>query len=257
MNTEKTTSIQLSNGHLPLSEQRELTQFQSARTTPTIRESTITDIAQILEQGMLILGIKGENLPDKFSVQYMISELRTEYSGLKLGEFLLAFQLAARGKLDYNVETYQHFSPLYMNRMIAAYHRWAIKQVREMPVKVEETKNTYSTMTDDEILSMALENYQKYRDWEHIFFCMKAFNILHSRGLLNYEVDYVIQETEKRLKQKIYDRDSKKKIYDTLRNEEEMELACRRCAVSMYFDTQVSETKFQFKLNDNNTITKL
>lgn len=212
----------------------ELTDFTQARSTNKIKECGMVDIVQVLEKGMLLLGIKGSNLPDTPTMQYMVTEVKSQYSGLRIGELMLAFQLASRGKLDYEVETYQNFSVLYLNRMVSAYHRWAIKQVNVLPEKkIEPVKQD---VTEDEIVSMSFESYKKNKDRMQIFMAIRSFEILHKRGLINFNPILVIQKTEEYLQSQIIDRVTKKEINDILKNEELMEMACRRIALSMYFD---------------------
>lgn len=194
----------------------------------------MVDIVQVLEKGMLLLGIKGSNLPDTPTMQYMVTEVKSQYTGLRIGELMLAFQLASRGKLDTEAETYQNFSVLYLNRMVSAYHRWAIKQVNAIPEKkIDIVKKE---VTEEEIISISYESYKKSKDRLQIFMAIRSFEILHKRGLINFEPDEVIKNTEAYLQSQIIDRVTKKEINDILRDEDMMEMACRRMALSMYFD---------------------
>jgi hypothetical protein len=215
-------------------EQMELIDFTQARSTLKIKECGMVDIVQVLEKGMLLLGIKGSNLPDTPTMQYMVTEVKSQYTGLRIGELMLAFQLASRGKLDTEAETYQNFSVLYLNRMVSAYHRWAIKQVNAIPEKkIDIVKKE---VTEEEIISISYESYKKSKDRLQIFMAIRSFEILHKRGLINFEPDEVIKNTEAYLQSQIIDRVTKKEINDILRDEDMMEMACRRMALSMYFD---------------------
>jgi hypothetical protein len=212
----------------------EISDFTQARSTIKIKDCSLVDIVQVLEKGMLLLGVKGSNLPDTPTMQYMVKEVKSQYSGLRVGELMLAFQLASRGKLDFEVETYQNFSVLYLNRMVSAYHRWAIKQVNVLPEKKVEPVAT--EVTDEEILEMSLDSYKKNKDRLQIFMAIRSFEILHKRGLINFSPSEVIAKTEVYLQSQIIDRATKKEINDILRDEDLMEMACRRVALSMYFD---------------------
>lgn len=216
----------------------ELSDFNQARSSNKIKDATMVDIVQVLEKGMLLLGIKGQNLPDSFSMQYMVTEVKSQYSGLRIGELMLAFQLASRGKLDFEVETYQNFSVLYLNRMVSAYHRWAIKQVNQMPEK--KTLPPVTNVTDEDIIQMASDNYKRHKNRMQIFMSLRAFDILHKAGKINFKPEIVIHETTKYLKSQIIDRSTKKEIEDILNDDDLMEMACRRIAVSMYLDNQLN-----------------
>ena len=220
-------------------QQNDLNDFNLAKSTVKIKDAQIVEIAKALEKGMLILGIKGNNLPDQFTMQYMVTELRTQYYGLCIGELLLAFQLASRSKLDYQEETYQNFSVLYLNRMVSAYHRWAIKQVNAMP---EEKKSLpYEKVTEDNIVNMALENYKKFRNRMQIFMGLSAFDILKDKLIEKYDPKTVVEKTENYLKDQIIDRTTKKEIQGILSDDDLMEYACRRIALSLYFDELINE----------------
>jgi len=217
----------------------ELSDFNQARSSSKIKDATLVDIVKTLEKGMLLLGIKGSNLPDSPTMQYMITEVKSQYSGLRIGELMLAFQLASRGKLDFEVETYQNFSVLYLNRMVSAYHRWAIKQVHQLPEK--KTLPPATSVTDEEIVQMSMDNYKKTRNRMQIFMALRAFEILHKEGKINFKPEIVIHETTKYLKSQIVDRATKKEIEEILQDEDMMEMSCRRVALSMYFDNQLNK----------------
>ena len=239
MSNELITQQALSVGQSNKIEQMELNDFTQARSSYKIKDAPMVDIVQVVEKGMLLLGIKGSNLPDTFSMQYMITEIKSQYSGLRIGELMLAFQLASRGKLDFEAETYQNFSVLYLNRMISSYHRWAIKQVNQIPEK--KTLPPVTSVTDDEIVQMSFDNYKKTKSRMQIFMALRAFKILHEAGKINFNPEIVIYETTKYLKSQIIDRATKKEIEEILADDDMMELSCRRVALSMYFDNQINQ----------------
>jgi len=240
MNIEKTTTNQLCNGHLPLTEQKAINEYLQARQTPTMKQSLVQDIVQVLEQGMLILGIKGQNLPSPIEMQMLVTELKKEYSGLKLGELLLGFQLASRGKLDYQAETYQMFSVLYLNRMVSAYHRWAILQrqnIKEEEPNINPTSIPYA-MPDQEIIDFAYETYLKHRSWELILMWQKAFHILFwVRKVINFDPELVVDNTIAALRSGVTNRVQKKEVEQIIEDEDKLEYLCKRMAVFMYFES--------------------
>lgn len=184
---------------------------------------------------MILLGIKGEKLPTEFELTYMVQMIRQDYSNLPIGEFQLAFELCVKDKLDENAETYQNFSVLYLSRMMTSYARWAVRNsLYEAPT---ETKQLDAPkLSDDEVIEMALDSYRRTRRFDSIFMALKAFNILNNRGLLDTS-ENIVKLTEEALKSKIVDIGTKKEIKAILNNDEEMELYCRRMAVSQYFKT--------------------
>ena len=195
-------------------------------------ESDSSQILEIITKGMILLGIKGEKMPTEFELTYMVQMIRQDYPHLPIGEFQLAFELAIKDKLDENAETYQNFSVLYLSRLLTSYGRWAAKQVYQMP-KEELKQLEEPKINEDEIIAMALDSYKRTRRFDTIFMALKVFNILNDKGLLDTWQN-IVTLTEQELKKRIVDHGSKKEIKAILENDEQMELYCRRMAVSLY-----------------------
>ena len=88
---------------------------------------------------------------------------------------------------------------------------------------------------------MALDNYKRNKNPMQIFMALRAFEILHKRGEINFSAELVIHETKKYLNNQIIDRATKKEITDILNDDDMMEMACRRIALSMYFNKQLNK----------------
>lgn len=211
--------------------------FLEAKKSPKLKEVNIPIILQVIEKGLLLLGVKGEKHPDELSMKLIVAELRSHYVGLTIGELDLAFTLASRGQLDYDNETYQSFSVLYLNRMLSAYARWAahkyfVEKVKEEPV-IEKKQ-----LPEDDIIQMSFDSYNKFRQWWSIFNCMKTFNILYSRGLVGNDVEWILKATEQAMQKRIMmaDYEEKKELMRELEDEDCMEYNCRRMDVAKYFD---------------------
>ena len=221
-----------------MTEQKATNEYLAARQTLSMKQSLVQNIVQVLEQGMLILGIKGQNLPSDPEMQLLVTELKKEYQGLKIGELLLAFQLASRGKLDYNAETYQMFSVLYLNRMISSYHRWAAVQRQNIPAdhptKVESIP--YS-MPDQEIIDLCNETYLKHKRWDMLLMWQKAFHILFwVRKEINFNPEIVINKTIGALRAEATDRIKRKAAEQIIEDDDQLEYYCKKMATFMYFE---------------------
>lgn len=190
----------------------------------------------------MLLGIKGEKHPDEMSMKLLVAELRSHYVGLTIGELDLAFTLASRGQLDYDNETYQSFSVLYLNRMLSAYARWATN--KQYVEKVQEPIEKKPDLPEDDVIAMSFDSYKKFKQWWTIFNCLKTFNILHKRGLVGQDVDYIVKTTEEAMQRRIdrSDPEEKKDLYLELKDEDIMELNCRRMAVALYFNKLINES---------------
>jgi len=213
-----------------------------AKKTDKIPAVNIPVILQVIEKGLMLLGIKGEKHPDEMSMKLLVAELRSHYVGLTIGELDLAFTLASRGQLDYDNETYQSFSVLYLNRMLSAYARWASH--KHYVEKVQEPIEKKPDLPEDDVIEMSFDSYKKFKQWWSIFNCLKTFNILYSRGLVGQDIDFIISKTEEAMQRRIdrADPEEKKDLYLELKDDDIMELNCRRMAVALYFNKIINES---------------
>ena len=212
------------------------TRLGNAKQTKKMIDCEVQEISVVISKGMLLLGLKGEKLPSDFELTYMVQMLRQDYTNLPLGELNLAFELAAKNKLDTDAETYQNFSVLYLSRMMTSYARWAVRQIHEQPVK-EKLQLEAPHVDEDELIQMSFDSYKKSRQFDEIFMSLKVFNILHKRGLINFDPEDIVLQAEIELKRRITDNVSRKEIKKILQDEEQMELTCRRIALAEYFKT--------------------
>lgn len=215
--------------------------FLQAKQTEKIRAVNIPVILQVVEKGLMLLGIKGEKHPDEIAMKLIVAELRNHYIGLTIGELDLAFTLASRGQLDYDNETYQSFSVLYLNRMLSAYARWAAH--KHFVEKVKEPIVEKPSLPEDDIIQMSFDSYKKFKQWWSIFNCLKTFNILYNRGEIGKDIDYTIKKTEEAMQRRISmaDPEDKKELIKELQNDDSMELNCRRMEVALYFNKKLNE----------------
>ena len=141
-----------------------------------------------------------------------------------------------KNKLDENPETYQNFSALYLSRLMTSYARWAYRhKIEEKPV--EQKQIEAPKISDDEILQMSIDIYKKNKDWEHVFYGLRCFNILYKQNLIT-DFEGTLKRTEEAIKKKFLyaSYKEKKEMNELLEDDEYMELACRRMAVAEYFD---------------------
>lgn len=192
-----------------------------------------------LLKGMVMLGMKGEKLPSENEMVNMYKSVMEEYPNLKIGEMALAFDLAAKGKLDIEVETYQNFSMLYLHRILRSFARYGMQKLNEMKPKQEESKWQPREVLDDEKVALAKECYLKFRQWDNIVFGIDAFKILYNRGVLKFNSVEIVKEvkelmTGKMIKSNPY---QKQDIRARMEDELYMEHQCYRLVLSKYFDS--------------------
>lgn len=225
--------------NLTESEALDLERFKLSRTSESVKSVSIALVIDELIKGMNKLGVKADKLPNKEEMVVMYKSLLEEYPNLKIGEMALAFDLAAKGKLDIDAETYQNFSMLYLHRILRSFARYGMQKLNEIKPKQEESKWQPREVLDDEKVALAKECYLKFRQWDNIVFGIDAFKILYNRGVLKFNSVEIVKEvkelmTGKMIKSNPY---QKQDIRAKMEDELYMENQCYRLVLSKYFDS--------------------
>lgn len=212
-------------------------QITLAKQTTRLKDCHSNKVIDTLAKGLIILGIKGDKAPTEPELAYMINMLQTDYANLPIGELDLAFELMAKNKLDENPETYQNFSVLYLSRMMGAYARYVRSHYVEPKqefIQIEQPK-----IDNKEMFEFALECYKKSKDkrFDSIFMALDVFKYILKNNLTKFNYSEIYNLTLNKLKERIIDRESKNKINEILRDEDQLENMCRRMAVKIYFDS--------------------
>jgi len=208
-----------------------------AKKTTKLKDCHSNKVMDILAKGLMILGIKGEKIPTIPELDYMTNMLQTDYGNLPIGELDLAFELMAKNKLDENPETYQNFSVLYLSRMMGAYARYVRANYQEPKqefIQIEQPK-----LDTKEMFDFALDIYLKSKDksFDKIFMALEVFKHILKNNLMDFNYSEIYNLTLNKLKERIIDRESKNKINEILKDEDQLENMCRRMAVKIYFDS--------------------
>jgi hypothetical protein len=104
-----------------------------ALVSPKLCNTANAVIIAALGKGMLLLGIYGDRIPTDEVYLLMVKECKEFHGNLTIKELNLAFEMAARNQLEYEVNTYQNFSMLYLNQLLAAYKKWSSGAIKTMP----------------------------------------------------------------------------------------------------------------------------
>ena len=221
---------------LTSSEALDLDRFKLSRTSQTISSLSAALVIDELLNGMQKLGVKGEKLPSNEDLLIMYKSIMEEYPNIKIGEISLAFDLAAKGKLDIEAETYQNFSMLYLHRLLRAFARYGMQKLNEIK-PVEEPKWQPRFVTDDEKIETAFDCYKKFRIWDSIVFGVDVFHILHKQGKIIVEVEDTYDKVLKAMNEKMFEgsRQDKIDIKNKMKDDDYMEHQCYRMAVADYF----------------------
>lgn len=215
-----------------------------------MKAGSAVDIVTILDRGFVLLGIKGQNVPSIAEKQMFVIELKSQYPNLTIGELDLAFRLASRGQLDFDAETYQNFSMLYLNRLLSSYSRYIMKTylsgTQRPPDESKQLPEQSSKELNDEMISIAFEHYKKNKDWKSIPGSLAVFRILWETDdeISMIPAEFVLAETKKRMSEiyhSIPDPKQRREFRDKMLDDDHMELQCRRMAVALLFDSKLSK----------------
>lgn len=226
------------------SEALDLDRFKLARVSPLLKDlNTRLFIAEIMG-GAMKLGLKNEKLPSESELAIMHKSVLEEYPNIKIGEITLAFDLAAKGKLDVEVETYQNFSMLYLHRILRAFARYGMAKLNEIKPEKPSSWNP-QPVSDDEKIEIAFDSYKRFGQWDCIVFGIQVFHILHKRGEIIVTPAKTLQKVKKMMQDQMITGSGRKKneIAAQLNDDDYLEHQCYRMAVADYFDQKIKAKK--------------
>jgi len=208
-----------------------------AKQTTRLKDCHSNKIVDTIAKGLMILGLRGEMIPTPPEFNYMVDMLQKDFANLPIGELDLAFELMAKNKLDENPETYQNFSVLYLSRMMGAYARFVRSNYVEPKQEFKQLEQP--KLDTQEMFDFALDIYKKSKDksFDKIFMALEVFKHILKNNLMEFNYSEIYNLTLNKLKERIIDRESKNKINEILRDEDQLENMCRRMAVKIYFDS--------------------
>jgi hypothetical protein len=218
--------------------------FQIARTSLLFSQVSLGMAVEILMEGMYKLGLKGDKLPGEKEMGLLYKSIIEEYKNIKIGEVALAFDLASKGKLDMEAETYQNFSVLYLHRILRAFARYGIVKLNEIK-PVQQEQRSHQIVTDREKLEIAWDCYKKFRKWDSIVFGLDVFKILHQEGKIVVTPAATLQKVRSAMNDQMITGSSRRKaeIASLLNDDDYLEHQCYRMAVADYFDTFLKTDK--------------
>lgn len=226
------------------SEALDLDRFKLARVSPLLKDlNTRLFIAEIMG-GAMKLGLKNEKLPSEAELAIMHKSVLEEYPNIKIGEITLAFDLASKGKLDVEVETYQNFSMLYLHRILRAFARYGMAKLNEIKPEKPSSWNP-QPVSDDEKIEIAFDSYKRFGQWDCIVFGIQVFHILHKRGEIIVTPAKTLQKVKKMMQDQMITGSGRKKneIAAQLNDDDYLEHQCYRMAVADYFDAKIKAKK--------------
>ena len=224
------------------SEALELERFRLAKTSEKMQSVSIALVIDELLRGIHKIGIKGDKIPNNQELSVMYKSIVEEYPNIKLGELTLAFDLASKGKLDMEAETYQNFSVLYLHRLLRAFARYGMQKLNEIKPK-EESKWNPRFISDDEKIETAFDCFKKFRQWDNIVFGVDVFNILHKRGNIIVTPSETYEKVLTAMNEKMFEgsRQDKIDVKNKMNDDDYLENQCKRMAVSEFFMKKINQ----------------
>jgi hypothetical protein len=226
---------------LTSSEALDLERFKLSRTSEPIKNLSSGLVVDELMNGMQKLGVKGDKMPSNADLLIMYKSIMEEYPNIKIGEISIAFDLAAKGKLDIEAETYQNFSMLYLHRLLRAFARYGMQKLNEIK-PVSESNWQPRFVTDDEKIETAFDCFKKFRIWDSIVFGVDVFHILHKRGNIIVTPSETYEKVLTAMNEKMFEgsRQDKIDIKNKMKDDDYMEHQCYRMAVADYFTKRIN-----------------
>ena len=179
-------------------------------------------------------------LPDVVELEVIEDFIRTTYPFFTIQEMRIAFKMAVQGKFDCNIEHYEKFSPKYISGIMNAYKTKANQVRKNIPPPPDPPAKQ---LTDQEIVDFTKNDWLngKREDFNKLFNADKVFKILLKQGKLTFTEDQIL-ETIKVVREdnlyrlnKMHPLDSKK-FSKEIKNEDFIELQCKKLALVKYFE---------------------
>ena len=142
--------------------------IRQAQSAITLRVRNEEDIKQALRYSMLLVGLRGSNLPTEEEKFVLTNFVKSNFGNNTCEEIKLAFEMAVAGKLNIDCNCYENFSCEYFGRIMSAYLEYARQEIKNLPKPIEPFKEKPS---DQELKKQAIDTANEYAN--QIRFCEK------------------------------------------------------------------------------------
>lgn len=142
--------------------------IQQAQSTNSLRVRNEEDIKEVLRYSMLLVGLRGNNLPTEEEKFVLTNFVRSNFGNQTPEEIKIAFEMAVAGKLQVDAKCYENFSCEYFGRIINAYLEFARQEIKNLPKPIEQVKEKPS---DQELKKQAINTANEYAN--QIRYCEK------------------------------------------------------------------------------------
>ena len=133
----------------------------NAQSKIPIRRRSEEDIKEVLRYVMVLVGLRGINMPTDEEKYVLLNFIRLNFGNQTPEEIRLAFEYAIAGKFEIDAKCYENFSCEYFGRIMKAYIDFSRNEVKVKPKEIEEAKPVPS---DEELKKQAIEILNNYAD---------------------------------------------------------------------------------------------
>jgi len=133
--------------------------IQQAQSTHSLRVRNEEDIKEVLRYSMLLVGLRGNNLPTEEEKFLLTNFVRSNFGNQTPEEIKIAFEMAVAGKLQVDAKCYENFSCEYFGRIMNAYQEYARQEIKNLPKPIEPVKEKPS---DVELKKQAIDTANEY-----------------------------------------------------------------------------------------------
>jgi hypothetical protein len=89
---------------------------------------------------MLLVGLRGNNLPTEEEKFVLTNFVRSNFGNQTQEEIKIAFEMAVAGKLQVDAKCYENFSCEYFGRIMNAYLEFAREEIKNLPKQIKQVK---------------------------------------------------------------------------------------------------------------------
>lgn len=132
----------------------------NAQSTENIRVRPENDLKQVLRLAMLMVGLRGANMPTDEEKFVLLAFIKSNYGNQTPEEIAIAFESAVAGKLNVDCKCYENFSCEYFGRIMNAYIEYAMQETKL--VKRPQLEEKKPTPTDAQLKADAVYNVNAY-----------------------------------------------------------------------------------------------
>jgi hypothetical protein len=193
-----------------------------ARSTQSLRLRHEEDIKQVLRYAMVLVGLRGNNMPSEEEKFVLLNFIRSNFGNQTPEEIKLAFEWAVSGKLNIDAKCYENFSCEYFGRIMKAY----IDYARQETITVQQVEEVVKEIPSDRDLKIAAINSANMYAQEMIRCQERNIKMNWIAGGLHVLYDYIVKfgiyEASLEDKQRIYASNLTKNL-----DKDELIMACK------------------------------